>query len=83
MHVFTTFFFCCPDHQAMAEVDVDTASYYRRAFDQIHGYMPESPGARRAVVGGILLFISGFMLAKMAALSVLFVGSSSRCVDHG
>ena len=67
----------------MAEVDVDTASHYRRAFDQIHGYMPESPGARRAVVGGILLFISGFMLAKMAALSVLFVGSSSRCVDHG
>ena len=66
----------------MAEVDIDTASNYRRAFDQIHGYMPDSPSARRAVVGGILLCISGFMLAKMAALSVLFVGSSSRFVDH-
>ena len=67
----------------MGEVDVDTSSHYRGAFDRIHGYMPESPGARRAVVGGILLFISGFMLAKMAALSVLFVGSGSRFVGHG
>jgi len=66
----------------MAEVDIDTASHYRGTFDRIHGYMPESPSARRAVVGGMLLFIYGFMLAKMAALSVLFVGSSSRCVDH-
>ena len=66
----------------MAEVDIDTASHFRGAFDRIHGYMPESPGARRAVVGGIVLFVSGCMLAKMAALSVLFVGSSSRFVDH-
>jgi len=66
----------------MAEVDIDTASHYRRAFDQIHGYMPDFPSARRAVVGGMLLFISGFMLAKMVALSVLFVGSGSRLVDH-
>jgi len=66
----------------MGEVDIDTYSHYRRAYDRIHGYMPESPGARRAVVGGIVLFISGFMLAKMTALSVLFVGSGSRLVDH-
>ena len=66
----------------MVEVDIDTAFHFRHAFDRIHGYMPESPGAQHAVVGGILLFISGFMLAKMAALSVLFVGSGSRCVDH-
>ena len=65
----------------MGEMDVDTDSLFRRAFDSIHGYMPEPPGAQRAVVGGILLFISGFMLAKMAALSVLFVGSGSRCVE--
>ena len=65
----------------MGEVDVDTASHFRGAFDRIHGYMPDSPSARRAVIGGVLLFISGFMLAKMAALSVLFVGSGSRCVE--
>ena len=63
-------------------MDLDTDSHLRGAFDRIHGYMPESPSARRAVVGGILLFISGFMLAKMAALSVVFVGSNSRLVDH-
>ena len=65
-------------HQAMIEVDVDTSSRFRSAFKQIHGYMPNSRSARRAVVGGIILFASGFLLAKMEALSVLFVGSGSR-----
>ena len=65
----------------MTEVDVDTDSRYRSAFEQVHGYMPKSLSAQRTVVGGIVLFISGFLLAKMAALSVLFVGSDSRCVE--
>jgi len=78
----TSFLFVLTTTQAMGEVDIDTTSHFRRAFDRIHGYMPESPGARRAVVWGIVLFISGFMLAKMAALSVLFVGSGSRFVNH-
>ena len=65
---------------AMMEVDVDTDLHYRSAFERIHGYMPRSPGARRAVVGGIVVFVSGFLLAKMTALSVLFVGSHSRYV---
>jgi len=65
---------------AMMEVDVDTDLHYRSAFERIHGYMPKSPGARRAIVGGTVVFISGFLLAKMVALSVLFVGSHSRYV---
>ena len=65
---------------AMMEVDVDTDLHYRSAFERIHGYMPRSPNARRAVVGGTVVFVSGFLLAKMTALSVLFVGSHSRYV---
>eukprot|EP00620_Florenciella_sp_RCC1587_P018684 CAMPEP_0182564282 /NCGR_PEP_ID=MMETSP1324-20130603/6257_1 /TAXON_ID=236786 /ORGANISM="Florenciella sp., Strain RCC1587" /LENGTH=182 /DNA_ID=CAMNT_0024777699 /DNA_START=8 /DNA_END=552 /DNA_ORIENTATION=- len=65
---------------AMMEVDLDTDLHFRSAFERIHGYMPSSPGARRAVVGGTVVFVSGFLLAKMTALSVLFVGSRSSHV---
>jgi hypothetical protein len=57
------------------EVDIDTSVNYRALFARFHGYMPDDQRQWKAVVLGIIMFISGSLIGKVTALSVLGVGA--------
>ena len=62
---------------AVTELDLDQ-SEHRKLYARIHGYMPSKKARRRLVVGGTIVFISNFLLAKLLALSVLSTGSAAH-----
>ena len=54
------------------ELDVDTSVRYRTNYRSVHGYMPTASSARQGLVlFGILLFVSGYLGAKLTALVTL------------
>jgi len=56
----------------ITELDVDTSFGFRTDFPMIHGYIPSKSVVREAlVVGGIMLFVSGYFGAKLIALAIL------------
>ena len=54
------------------ELDLDTGVRYRTNFPSVHGYLPTASMTRQGLVlFGILLFVSGYLGAKLTALVTL------------
>ena len=61
---------------ATTELDVDTDRNSRTNSAPIHGYFPTSTVMQSIVVVGIVLFIAGYLAAKLLALVILANGVS-------
>jgi len=59
---------------ATTELDLDTARLFRANFGPVHGYFPSSTVMQIGVVAGIVLFIAGYLVAKLLALVILASG---------
>ena len=62
---------------ATTELDLDTSRSSRTNYGSVHGYFPtNSLVMQTVVVAGIVLFIAGYLVAKLLALVILASGSS-------
>jgi hypothetical protein len=61
---------------ATTELDLDTTRKSRTNFGPVHGYFPTSTVMQTVVVAGIVLFIAGYLVAKLLALAIVASGSS-------
>ena len=59
---------------ATTELGVDTSQTFRTNFGQVHGYFPTTTVLQMVVVAGIVLFIAGYLVAKLLALVILASG---------
>ena len=65
---------------ATTELDLDTARSFRANFGPVHGYFPSGTVMQIGVVAGIVLFIAGYLVAKLLALVILASGMPVRTV---
>jgi len=65
---------------ATTELGVDIGRTFRTNFGQVHGYFPTTTVLQMVVVAGIVLFIAGYLVAKLLALVILANGISNLAV---
>ena len=65
---------------ATTELGVDTGRTFRTNFGQVHGYFPANIVLQMVIVAGIVLFIAGYLVAKLLTLVILANGVSILAV---
>ena len=61
---------------ATTELDLDTDRKFRTNSGPVHGYFPTSTAMQSIVVAGIVLFVAGYLVAKLLTL-VIFANELS------
>ena len=65
---------------ASTELDVDTSLHYRTHWSSVHGYFRRDAIHQGVLMLGILLFVAGYLSAKLIALVVLASASMPAAV---